>query len=100
MAKKRDYTHSDQWEDSPQQVKNREMRNAARRELARKGKVRKGDGKDVDHKKMLAMGGKNVGSNLRVVTERENRSFPRNPNNTPKNNGKGPIERKSTKRGK
>lgn len=97
MPKKRNYTNAVKYEDSPQQVKNREERNAARRAAAKAGKVHKGDGKDVDHKRMLALGGDNSPSNLRVVSERANRSFPRNPDRSPKNNGKGPVERKRKK---
>jgi hypothetical protein len=41
--------------------------------------VSKGDGKDVDHIHALGMGGKNVPSNMRVVSEHKNRSFPRTP---------------------
>ena len=58
-------------------TKKRAERNKARREMMRAGKVHKGDGKDVDHTKPLGEGGKNVPSNLRVVSEHANRSFKR-----------------------
>lgn len=59
----------------PRNVKKREMNNAARAELMKKGVVSKGDGMDVDHKKMLDVGGTNTPSNLRAVTEKTNRSW-------------------------
>ena len=59
----------------PEQVKKRTMRNQARAELMKDGKVHKGDGKDVDHKKMLDKGGSNDKSNLRVVSQTENRGW-------------------------
>lgn len=50
-------------------------RKAARRKVAKTGAVKKGDGKDVDHKN----GNPNDNSkkNLRVVSKKVNRSFPR-----------------------
>lgn len=59
----------------PDQVKKREARNQARAQLMRDGKVKKGDGKDVDHKQMLDGGGDNSKSNLRVVSQTENRGW-------------------------
>lgn len=59
----------------PDQKKKRAMRNAARREMMEDGKVKKGDGKDVDHKQMLDSGGTNEKSNLRVVSQEENRGW-------------------------
>lgn len=61
----------------PEQKKKRAMRNAARRELEKEGLVHKGDGKDVDHKCMLAHGGTNARSNLRVVSQKKNRGWRR-----------------------
>lgn len=70
----RNYKKENKWEDSPAQVKNREARNRARALMARKGKVKKGDGKEVDHKKMLAEGGsKTSPKNLHVITRHANR---------------------------
>jgi hypothetical protein len=59
----------------PDQVKKRTERNQARAALMKEGKVSKGDGKDVDHKKMLDAGGTNAKSNLRVVSQTENRGW-------------------------
>lgn len=64
--------------------KQRAARNKARREAEREGKVHKGDGKEVDHKVPLSKGGSNAKSNRRVVSRRENRSYPRDRNNLPK----------------
>ena len=63
------------YEDSPQQVKNREARNRARAAAERAGKVHKGDGQDVDHKKPLIKGGSTDVANTRVVSEKANRSW-------------------------
>jgi ferredoxin-fold anticodon binding domain-containing protein len=59
----------------PDQVKKREMRNQARAEMMKAGKVHKGDGKDVDHRAMLDGNGTNAKSNLRVVSQTENRGW-------------------------
>ena len=57
--------------------------------MEKAGKVHKGDGKDVDHKQALSKGGGNSKSNLRVVSEHQNRSFSRNKDSSMKrNNGK------------
>lgn len=52
-------------------------RNRARRLAVKKGMVATNDGKDVDHKMPLSKGGATGGSNLRVQTVHENRSFNR-----------------------
>ena len=41
------------------------------------GLVHKGDDKDVDHRRPLSKGGSGAWSNLRVRSERGNRSFKR-----------------------
>jgi 5-methylcytosine-specific restriction endonuclease McrA len=41
------------------------------------GKVSKGDKKDVDHIKPLSRGGETKTSNLRILTQKDNRSFHR-----------------------
>ena len=46
----RKYGQAAQYEDTPEQVKNRMERNKARYKLLKEGKVKKGDGKDVSHK--------------------------------------------------
>jgi len=53
----------------------RVLQNKARRHALAKGKVRKGDGKDVDHKVMLAKGGSGEDSNTRVVSKKKNRGW-------------------------
>ena len=58
------------------QKKNRASRNAARSTLKKAGVVKKGDGKDVDHKDGNTKN--NKPSNLRVLSKKANRSFPRN----------------------
>lgn len=82
----RKYKHAAEYEDTPQQVKNRVKRNAARRELVKQGKVSKGDGKDVDHIKPVSKGGTNSKGNLRVKTASSNRSFSRNSDHSVKRN--------------
>jgi hypothetical protein len=67
----------DNYQGTPEQIKNRTKRNAARRDMERKGLVTKGDGKDVDHKTPIAKGGGNGKGNLRVVPKGQNRSFAR-----------------------
>ena len=48
-------------------------RKRARRSMERKGSVHRFDGKEVDHKKMMATGGSNSGKNLRVMSKSANR---------------------------
>lgn len=74
-ASGRDYKREAAWEDSPKEVKDREQRNNARRKLAKAGKVSKGDNRDVDHIKGL--NGGNADSNLRVLSEHDNRAYKR-----------------------
>jgi len=58
----------------PEQVKARAQRNAARREYEEKhGNLPAS--KDVDHKKMIKDGGGNDHSNLRAVSQKENRGW-------------------------
>jgi hypothetical protein len=54
------------------------VRMRARRLMVKKGLVKPNDGKDVDHKVPLSKGGSGTAAaNLRVVTDNDNRSFPR-----------------------
>ena len=76
MAKPRDYKQAAKYEDSPQQVKNREARNAERRRLMKAGKVHKGDGKDVAHRVAFDKGGSNK-QGVTVQSASQNRSFKR-----------------------
>lgn len=50
------------------------------------GKADKREGKDIDHKKPLSKGGTNGKKNLRVVSSKNNRSFPRNKDGSVKKN--------------
>jgi hypothetical protein len=72
----RDYKKEAQYENSPEQVKNRMARNRARAKLMREGKVKKGDGKDVAHVKAFDKGGTNK-DGVRVESRSSNRSFKR-----------------------
>ena len=72
----RDYKKEAQYENSPEQVKNRMARNRERAKLMREGKVKNGDGKDVAHVKAFDKGGSNK-DGLRVESKSANRSFKR-----------------------
>lgn len=48
-------------------------RKRARRAMEKTGAVKPHDGKEVDHKRMMASGGGNHKSNLRVVSKSANR---------------------------
>jgi len=79
MAKKRNYKKEyANYQGKPEQIKKRASRNKARAEMAKAGKVHKGDGKDVDHKNGNALD--DSPSNLKVVSKKANRSYPRNKN--------------------
>jgi hypothetical protein len=60
-------------------IEHRSMNNEARALMAKKGLVHKGDGLDVDHKKGLRLGGGNDPKNLRVLSQKRNRGWERNP---------------------
>ena len=76
-AKKRNYVQENtNYKSRPEQVAKRTSRNAARRAAIRQGVAKKGDGKDVDHKNGNPLD--NRPANLRVVSAKRNRSFPRN----------------------
>ena len=70
---KKEYSN---YQGTPAQRKRNDARKAARRKMEAAGKVRKGDGKDVDHKNGKPRD--NSKKNLRVVSKKTNRSFPRN----------------------
>jgi hypothetical protein len=72
----RDYKKEAEYENRPEQVKNRMARNRARAKLMREGKVKKGDGKDVAHTKAFDKGGSNK-DGLKVESRSANRSFKR-----------------------
>lgn len=82
---KRQYKiENEKYNSRPDVVKKRVARNAARREMTKAGLVHKGDGLEIDHKKPLSKGGKNVRSNYRVTTRARNSSFSRNANGSMK----------------
>ena len=72
----RKYAQAAQYEDTPEQVKNRMERNRARYKLLKEGKVKKGDGKDVAHVKAADKGG-TIKDGLKVQSKSANRSFKR-----------------------
>jgi 5-methylcytosine-specific restriction endonuclease McrA len=55
---------------TPEQIKARAERNAARDKMG----LKKGDPREVDHKTPLSKGGSNSKRNLRVVSQKTNRS--------------------------
>tara|TARA_B100000902_G_scaffold373354_1_gene401213 strand:+ start:282 stop:587 length:306 start_codon:yes stop_codon:yes gene_type:complete len=65
----------DSYHKKRKQKKRRAQRNAARAKMVKAGRARKGDGKDVDHKNRNTAD--NRSKNLRVVSKRKNRSYPR-----------------------
>jgi hypothetical protein len=76
MPKKRNYKQAAEYEDTPEQVKNRMERNKARYKLLKEGKVHKGDGKDVAHIKAADKGG-TIKDGVKVESASTNRSFKR-----------------------
>jgi hypothetical protein len=74
------------YDGTPEEIKKRTARNKARAIMVKAGAVKKGDGKEVDHKKALSKGGTTTKSNLRVKSAADNRSFPRNPDQSMKSN--------------
>lgn len=81
-----DRKYKNDYQSTPEQIKNRSARNKARREAAKAGLVKKGDGKDVDHIDPLSKGGTNSKQNVRVVPASKNRSFDRNADHSVKRN--------------
>lgn len=82
MAAKKgnEYTAYDRaYQAQPEQVRKRVARNAARKDMMREGKAHVGDGRDVDHKHQLALGGSTARSNLRVVDASVNRAKNKRP---------------------
>lgn len=75
---RRNYRQENTYKSQPAQIHARVERNQARAVMEKAGLVHKGDGKEVDHIVPLSKGGKNVRSNLRVVSASENDSFKRN----------------------
>ena len=59
----------------PEVQARRVLQNKARRHAIKAGKAKVGDGKDVDHKVMLAKGGSGKDSNTRVISRKNNRGW-------------------------
>jgi hypothetical protein len=77
VAKSRNYAREEKYEDSPEQVRNREARNKARRQYEKKHGNLPTD-VEVDHIKPLSKGGSPLSAgNLRAVPASTNRSFSR-----------------------
>lgn len=76
--RKRNYTKTGEgtYDKSPKRMAANRDRKKARYAMEKAGKVKRGDGKDVDHKDGNTKN--NKPSNLRVLSKKANRSFPRN----------------------
>jgi 5-methylcytosine-specific restriction endonuclease McrA len=72
---KRDYTKATQYENSPEQVKNREARNRARALVEKKLGHKLPPNVDVDHKVPIKNGGTDTSSNLRAISEHRNTAW-------------------------
>lgn len=75
MARRNYRKEYDRYHGRPEQIKNRSSRNSARRKAVAAGKAKKGDGKDVAHRNGNPKD--NRSANLKVVSKRRNRSYPR-----------------------
>ena len=73
----RDYKKEAQYEDKPEQVKNRVARNKAHKDAEKKVGKAALVGKDVNHKKPLSKGGAATDKNTNIISVHANRSFPR-----------------------
>lgn len=62
------------YQQNPKARKENRIRKKARYVLEKAGRVRKFDGKEVDHKKPLSIGGGNSSKNLRVTSFKYNRT--------------------------
>jgi 5-methylcytosine-specific restriction endonuclease McrA len=70
-TKKRDYAREyKDFHGKPEEIKARAERNAARDKMG----LKVGDKREVDHKNPLSKGGSNSTRNLRVVSQKTNRS--------------------------
>ena len=59
----------------PEVQARRVLQNKARRHAIKAGRAKVGDGKDVDHKVMLAKGGSGADKNTRVLDRKSNRGW-------------------------
>jgi hypothetical protein len=64
----------EEYQGTPEQIKNRSERNKARAKLMKEGKLHKGDGKDAAHVKALSKGGTNK-TGVKAEAAGANRSF-------------------------
>lgn len=64
----------ERYQQNPKAREENNTRKKARYKLEKEGRVKKFDGKEIDHKKPLSMGGGNSKSNLRVVSFKTNRT--------------------------
>jgi len=76
LASTRNYRKEyDNYQGTAAEKKRRASRNAARAAMVKAGKAKKGDGKDVAHKNGNPKANKK--SNLKMTTQRANRSYAR-----------------------
>ncbi len=75
MATKRNYAGATAYEERPAQVKKREERNQARAIVEKRVGHKLPTDVDVDHKKPIALGGKNTEGNLRAISESRNSAW-------------------------
>ena len=75
MTKPRSYVAATAYENSPEQVKNREARNQARAAVEKRVGHKLPANVDVDHKKPMKLGGTNTPSNLRAIPESRNEGW-------------------------
>jgi len=64
-----------EYQKKPENIDKRVDRNRVRRQAIASGKASVGDGTEVDHKKMLDLGGSAKASNTRIVPASENRAW-------------------------
>lgn len=71
----RKYTNATAYENTPEQIKNREARNVARARTERAVGHKLPSNVDVDHKVPLGAGGSNAPSNTRAIPESRNTAW-------------------------
>jgi len=82
----RDYKREAQTAKNRGEDKGSAERHRLRYAATKLGMVKPNDGKDLDHKRALSMGGSNTLKNARVASKHDNRSFPRNKDGSMKSN--------------
>lgn len=84
----RNYAQEKKTSDARGEKPKRAARNRARNLAIKAGMIKPGSNKDIDHKQPLSQGGKATSlSNLRAVSPRDNRSYPRNADGSMKKGG-------------